>query len=76
LTFNFLEEFTKLHPSLAENSLYFPEYSGPLFKSPELGNYQIMVGFPGYKSGAEVPVGIDKLLKISKGTVGAYSPVQ
>jgi len=76
LIFNSLEEFTKLHPALSKNSLYLPDYSGPLFKSPELDNYQIMIGFPGEKSGAEVPAGINKFLKISEGTIGANSPVQ
>ena len=35
----------------------------PLFKSPILGNYQLMEGFPGVNTAAELPENIKKILR-------------
>jgi hypothetical protein len=78
LTFNSLEEFRKLHPEFSGNSRYFPGYDTPLFKSPELGNYQLLPTFPGSKSGMQLSPKISKHLGQSKKQsryVGAYSPL-
>ena len=79
LQFNSIDEFRRHHPELLTQSQYFPNYNGPLFKSHELGNYQLLPSFPGSKSGRQVPVEISKLFgKAQKDVryVGAYSPMQ
>jgi hypothetical protein len=74
-----LNEFRKLRPEFSANSRDYAGYDGPLFRSGELGNYQIMPAFPGSKSGKQVPPEIGRLLS-RRGEdvryVGAYPPVQ
>jgi hypothetical protein len=70
-----LEEFQKVYPEFSANSKYFANYDGPLFRSLELGNYQLLKGFPGSKSASDLPDEIRKLLGYpKKGArfVGAY----
>ncbi|MCK4297302.1 MAG: right-handed parallel beta-helix repeat-containing protein [Candidatus Marinimicrobia bacterium] len=76
--FKSLNDLQKLHPEFSVHSRYFSNYSGPLFKSRELGNYQILPAFPGFKSGMQLPAEILKLLGRSKKDgryVGAYPPM-
>jgi hypothetical protein len=75
-TFESLEGLRKLHPEFAANSRYFADYSGPLFKSPELGNYQLVKAFPASKTAAPLPSQIKELLgrKADEHFVGAYPP--
>jgi len=72
LSFNSLEGLQKLHPEFEGNSKYFSNYSGPLFRSSELGNYQLLPAFAGANSGTSLPAEISKLLGQSKKYIGAY----
>ena len=79
LTFNSIDGFRNLHPNFSARSLYFFDYANPLFKSPELGNYQLLHDFPGSKSGMQPPAEISMRLsdyKKNKQYVGAYAPIQ
>jgi hypothetical protein len=70
-----LEEFQKVHPEFSANSKYFANYDGPLFRSRELNNYQLLKGFPGSKAASDLPDEVRKLLGYpKKGArfVGAY----
>ncbi len=72
------EGLNKLHPEFAAHSKYFANYSGPLFKSPELDNYQLLQGFPGCREATSLPAEISELLGRSKKDVrftGAYPPI-
>jgi hypothetical protein len=65
----------------------YPEYSAhnqhftddvPLFKSHELGNYQLLQTFPGKQAASLLPTEISKLLGCSKKNItyiGAYPPI-
>ena len=76
--FDSLEALRTVHPQFEVNGRYYPGYVGPLYKSEELGNYQVSGLFPGLKSGTPLPTEIRKLLGESgKGSrfVGAYPAV-
>ncbi len=78
LTFNSLAGLQKLHPEFSANSRYFTDYNGPLFKSSELGNYQLLQAFPGSTAATRFPDEIMKLLGLSKKDdrfIGAYPPL-
>jgi hypothetical protein len=78
MTFNSLDEFHKMQPGFSTHSRYFPHYNGPLFKSPELVNYQVLKAFPGSAAGMKLPAKISRLLNQNSQNdkqVGAYSPV-
>jgi hypothetical protein len=71
-------DLNKLHPEFAAHSKYFANYSGPLFKGPELGNYQLLQGFPDSGSATALPDEVEKLLGRSKKDapfIGAFSPL-
>ncbi|UCD37086.1 MAG: right-handed parallel beta-helix repeat-containing protein, partial [Fidelibacterota bacterium] len=77
LSFNSLKELRKLRREFAAHSRYFADYSGPLFKSRDLGNYQVLKDFPGATTGIQLPSKISSLLS-QPGTgqhVGAFPPV-
>jgi len=76
LPFESLEDLQKLHSEFSANSQYFANYNGPLFKSTELGNYQLLQTFPGSTKAARLPAEIRKLLGQSKRFIGAYPPIQ
>jgi hypothetical protein len=70
------EDIQKLYPEFSSHSVYTPYCR--LFKSCELGNYQILLTFPGLKVATTLPPEIKKLLGLSKKDVpytGAY-PLQ
>ncbi|MGD0572689.1 MAG: right-handed parallel beta-helix repeat-containing protein [Sedimentisphaerales bacterium] len=65
----------KMNPEFSANSRNFSNYSGPLFKSAEQGNYQLLQAFAGSKAAARLPSEISKLLDLSETDVpfiGAY----
>ncbi len=69
-----LEALRQLHPDFAAHSLYLPDFTGAFFKSPELGNYELLgalqVSLPDL-----VPADVLKLLGWTKAdarTPGAY----
>ena len=73
-----LENLRTLYPEFSVHSQSFKNYEGPLFKSRELGNFQLSHTFPGSKSGMPLPAKISNLLDRSKNNaryVGAYPPV-
>ena len=77
--FESLEGFRKVYPGFSANSRAFMTYDGPLFKSAELGNYQVSEKFPGLKSGMQLLEEIRSLLGESGKSsryVGAFPPVQ
>ncbi|MGA9365300.1 MAG: right-handed parallel beta-helix repeat-containing protein [Bacteroidota bacterium] len=74
-----LEGLRDLYPEVTANSRSYVGYDGPLFKSVELGNYQLLSAFPGSKSGAQLPAEIGTLLGQFKKDglyVGAYPPIR
>ncbi|MCX6144747.1 MAG: hypothetical protein NTZ35_16195, partial [Ignavibacteriales bacterium] len=68
-------DLRKLFPQFSVNSLSFDAYDRPLFKSAELGNYQLLPTAPGATSGMQLPADVRKLLgqpnKVGQ-YVGAY----
>lgn len=76
MSFESLEGLQKLYPEFSAHSRYYPDYNGPLFKSPELGNYQLLQAFPESDTGLLLPPDVSKLLRQSKSFIGAYPPVQ
>ncbi len=73
-----LGEFRKLHPEFSVNSRDYASYNGPLFRSRDLGNYQILPAFPGSTSGKLLPPDIGRLLGQTMPNaryVGAYLPM-
>jgi hypothetical protein len=72
-------DITRLYPQFSIHSQYFRNAHETVFKSPELGNYQVLKSFQGVTSAAELPAEIKKLLKISRKVapyIGAYQPVE
>jgi hypothetical protein len=75
LSFGSLQDMQSLHSQFAAHSRYFADYDGPLFKSPDLGDYQLMQKFSGSQTAAILPNEIMKLLGIQKKNariIGAY----
>ncbi len=72
-----LTQFNKLHPEFSAHSRFFADYHGPLFKSPVLGNYQLLQAFPGSSNATQLPPEIKKLLGFKKNFrfSGAYPAV-
>jgi len=78
LVFKSLEGLQKLHPEFSANSRYFADYDGPLFRSPRLGNYQLLQAFPGSEVATTLPSEISKLIsrpKTDARFIGAYPPL-
>jgi len=69
-----LEELREMYPEFAGNSRFYENYSGPLFQSRELKNYQLLQDFPGKNLGVELPEDVNTLLDRKAGArhVGAY----
>ena len=77
-TFESLDGLRKLHPEFSAHSQYLADYDGPLFKSCELGNFQLMKEFPGCEAATTLPSEIGKLLGREEEDgrfVGAYPPL-
>jgi hypothetical protein len=53
-----LEDLTKLYPEFAAHSKAFDNYDGPLFKSSELDNYELLKAFPGSTAARPLPTKI------------------
>lgn len=73
-----LEDLRKQHPEFSADSRAFLSYNGPLFKSIELGDYQLLPTFPASKSAVLLPTEVGKLFDSSKENgryVGAYPPM-
>lgn len=73
------EVLNKLHPEFSGHSKYFPNYNGPLFKSSELDNYQLLKEFPGAEAATGLPDEINKLLGLGQEEtpfIGACPPLR
>ena len=69
-----LENLQKLYPNFAGHSPVFPD-DRYVFRSRELGNYELVSTFPGAKEAAPVPDEIRKLMGNTRGDgkyIGAY----
>lgn len=69
----------KLYPEFSSHSKYFIGEEVMVFKSKELGNYELLPECPVYKYGIPIPSAIGKLVGVSKKDVkyvGAYPPVK
>jgi parallel beta-helix repeat protein len=76
--FTTLENLRKAYTEFETGGRNYLEYNGPLFKSPQLGDYQLLETFAGARAAGELPVEIAKLLpKAGQGGiyVGAYPSV-
>ncbi|MFO7657832.1 MAG: right-handed parallel beta-helix repeat-containing protein [Bacteroidales bacterium] len=70
-----LEEMNKVFDGSSANSKVFGHFNMPLFKSPELGNFQLNPAFSAAGAGTVLPANVQKLLGLSpkyKPYVGAY----
>ncbi len=76
VTFNSPAGLNKMLAQFSGHSRYLPDYEGPLFRSHELGNYQLLAGFPGSSVATELPPEISNLLGQTKPYIGAYQPVR
>ncbi len=75
--FDSLEALGRLDPGFSIHSRTFAGYDGPLFRSTELGRYDVLPEFPGSKTGVPLPSEIDELLHREAGTgpfPGAFAP--
>lgn len=70
-----LDALKKVFDGSSTNSQYYNNLNLQVFKSRELGNYQLLPGFKGAKAASALPVQIQKLLGITNKVipyVGAY----
>jgi hypothetical protein len=77
VSFESLESFRGVYPEYSAHSRSFVGDIA-LFKSRELGKYELLPAFPGLKAASSLPEEIRKLLGIQKkdgGFVGAYPPL-
>ncbi|MEJ2545486.1 MAG: right-handed parallel beta-helix repeat-containing protein [Calditrichaceae bacterium] len=77
--FETIEELKKIYPSFSDGSISCLNYKGPLFKSSELGNFQLLDAFSELDSGTEIPDDINKLLpdfRIRTKYIGAFGNVE
>jgi hypothetical protein len=75
--FDSLEDLRRVDPLFSVNSRSFAGYDGPLFKSAELGHYEVLPGFPGSKTGLPLPQDIGELFGRDRPTgsyPGAFAP--
>jgi parallel beta-helix repeat protein len=73
-----VENMRNFYPPFSTNSQEYINFGGPLFKSLELGNFQLLPDFPGSNSGMKLPAEIGDLLNQYKKDdqfVGTYPPM-
>ena len=78
-SFESLENFRNVYPDFSSNSSYEYNYSGPLFKGKQLGNYQPFSTFKAVENGIKLNANIKKLLNeksSKKNYIGAYPPIK
>jgi hypothetical protein len=78
LALNSPEALHKLYPEFSTHSKYFVDEDISLFKSPELGNYELIQTFPEHRKASPLPTEIRKLLNLPKKDIryiGAYPPL-
>jgi hypothetical protein len=72
-----IEDFRKLQPKFEAKAQVFADYWGPLFRSPELGHFELLTSFAGATNGVQLPAHVRELIKLkqdAKPFPGAYSP--
>jgi parallel beta-helix repeat protein len=69
-----LDNLRKLHPEHSNNSIYLRNHDGPLFKSIELRNLELLPEFPGLEVGTQIPEEIGKHPNGNGKYIGAYPP--
>jgi parallel beta-helix repeat protein len=77
IAFESMEGLQKMYPEYSAHNQHFTD-DVPLFKSHELGNYQLLQTFPGKQAASLLPTEISKLLGCSKKNItyiGAYPPI-
>ena len=70
-------ELHQLQPGFSAHSRVFANYDGPLFKSAELSNYELLKAFPGSEIATELPTEIRAFLGWEKKDArfpGAFPP--
>jgi hypothetical protein len=70
-----LETLRKLYPQFEVNSKYYSNYDGPLFRSMELGNYQLLPDFKALTPGIELSDEVKDLINpsaMNEKYIGAY----
>lgn len=75
LGFESLDDFRRQHPQFSANSMYFENFSGPLFQGPDVSNFELLKDFPAIDAGDELSEETIKILGLpsdKKGFVGAY----
>jgi hypothetical protein len=79
LPFESPQALQKLYPEFSAHSKYFDNYNGPLFRSAELGNYELLKVFSGSSMASPLPSEIRELLNLTKQDTpfsGAYPPLR
>jgi len=74
--FQSLEGIHKANPAFSGHSRNFPDYSGPLFKGLQVGNFQLLPSFEGSNMAKNLPPEITRLLDQKDGHIGAYPPLR
>ncbi|MBU1117086.1 MAG: right-handed parallel beta-helix repeat-containing protein [Bacteroidetes bacterium] len=67
-----LKDLNEINKKYSKNSKYLKDYIGPLFKSSELKNYELVKGFEGINLGKSLASNYSKILKRFDSNVGAY----
>jgi hypothetical protein len=72
-----LDELRALPGKFEANGNAYPDYRGPLFRSIELGNFELLADFPSAKSSVATPAKIRELLGWKETSFpGAYLPLR
>lgn len=74
-----LEELRRLQPAFEAHGRAFPDYHGPLFRSPELGYFELLPDFSGRTVAASLPPAVRTALGWSAeadGHAGAFAPAR
>ncbi|MBA4137304.1 MAG: hypothetical protein C0518_08315 [Opitutus sp.] len=73
-----LAELRKLQPKFEAAGRALPDYRGPLFRSAELGNFELLSGFSGANVGVDLPAAVRAVLSRDNGSTprhpGAFPP--
>lgn len=72
---NSLDELNKLYPEFLGHSKYLFDNSEPIFRSKELGNYQLMKNLNTVYEAIKLPSDIGKYLGITEKYIGAFPPI-
>lgn len=79
IDFSDLDDLRKMFPQFDAKSQTFVDYRGPLFRSPELGHFELTRAFAGSAVGVPQPESVRNLLHLKPGSLpfpGAYAPQQ